>query len=177
MAFPRQSGFRRGSSRSPRRQVSWSLGPDGIHTKTAAAVTIFDIGSQAVVNGLTIVRIRGDFLATLTVAGVGEGFSRCAFGLCVITENVFNAGVGSVPSPIDDIGWDGWMVHGMFALLSSEAAVFGNGSSFYRSTIDGKAMRKWKASDILVGATQVADEVGTASITMALNTRVLAKLA
>ena len=46
----------------------------------------------------------------------------------------------------------------------------------FRMPIDSKAMRKWGDNEILVGVVEVESEVGTVSIRVAANTRLLLKL-
>jgi hypothetical protein len=61
---------------------------------------------------LTLVRTHGVFSAWFEVStGTFDGFDGVAFGLCIVSENAFNAGVAAVPTPIADEAWDGWIVH------------------------------------------------------------------
>ena len=113
-----------------------------------------------------------------------SGFSECAFGICIVSENAFGIGVTAIPSPIADIEWDGWFVYRTFALVSADAvaaaSVSHSGSSpllwSARFDIDSKAMRKFKESDVMVGVIEFQSEIGTATVDATLNTRILSKL-
>ncbi len=158
----------RGLSRSPRRQTSWGPGPFGIVASTTSSVALFSNGSQATVDGLTLVRLRGELLVfLLSVAGGNEGYSG-AFGVCIVSENAFNAGIASIPTPIADQSWDGWLAYQMFHVKSITGTIAdgANGPNIMaRYVIDSKAMRKFKQSDFLVAVTEMT-EVGTSSISL-----------
>ena len=162
-----------------RRASSWTSGPFGLISAIAAdSNNLFPTNQQAVDSGLTIVRTRGEFLAYLTTSGgaATEGF-RWAFGMCVVTANAAGIGVTAVPNPIDDIGWDGWLVYetGQIATMFTG---FGEASptQSVRVRIDSKAMRKFKETDVLVGVLGVFEQ-GAGSIMAAhLSSRVLLKL-
>ena len=44
-----------------------------------------------------------------------------AVGLCIVSENAFNAGIASIPTPITDIQWDGWLWYQSFSLRTPTA--------------------------------------------------------
>ena len=178
MAHGRQ--FRRGAIVSSRRKTSWSAGPQQIPTNlSAAGATLWALGSQALEDGLTAVRIRGEgSLLQVTTTTVLDGFANVGLGICNVSENAFNAGVASVPTPLTDIGWDGWMWHmllsefvGMSTTETGQA-----GSEYVRFPIETKAMRKTRASDVLVGVVELGTEVGAAVLRFQATSRVLDKL-
>ena len=175
MARSNQS-FRRGLSRSTARRPSWSQGPEGIVTRTASGQSLLT-GAQANVDELTVIRTRGilDVIMTAGAAAL-DGYDG-AVGICVVSENAFNAGVGSVPSPTVDIAWDGWLWYQMIH-VKTLTTTFADGvnaqSVVARYIIDSKVMRKTNLSDVIVVVIDVA-EVGTATATFHLDTRLLIK--
>ncbi len=185
--MPRSSrgSFRRGFPVSARRKTSWTVGPSGTIVGLAAAgSTLFTTGAQSTVDGLTMVRTRGELQAHLTdTTAAGDGFPRIACGLCVVAENAFDAGVASVPAPLTDISWDGWLWHRLFGLVSNEAIgpsaishAVNTDLSTFRTEIDSKAMRKLKGSDVVIAVFETGAEVGTAVMDVSINTRILSKL-
>ena len=172
---------RRGSyqARGSRRQTSWDEGPGGTGITQLSSVGSVFLGSvaQALVDGLTIVRLRGSFAAYLeTAAAVGQGYQG-AIGLGVVSENAFGVGITAVPTPITDSTWDGWLYHRFFGVHRSLAATgAGEGSSQIRFEVDSKAMRKIPESDALIAVVEMV-EIGTATIDMFFDSRILVKLA
>ena len=112
MAHARRFSSQRGSVR---RQTTWGQGPGSGSTPgspqtiSATGQTLLTIGSGIQLEGITLVRTRGEFTAFLTsVDALGSGFHG-AIGMCIVSENAFNAGVTAVPHPIADVSWDGWI--------------------------------------------------------------------
>ncbi len=132
-------------------------------------------------DGLTIVRIRAQIAFWLeVVTTIGDGFASAAFGMCVVNENAFGVGLTAIPDPIGDSGWDGWMVYQALAPIMGFSVTESENTgiiSQFRMDIDSKAMRKFKESDVLVGVLSVDDEVGAATLTWGLQSRILVKLA
>ena len=173
--------FQRQFQRTAVRQTSWSNGPGGTSgSLSAAGSALFASGSQALVDGLTLVRTRGRVTIWLTsIDAALSGFRQVAVGLCKVTENAFNAGVASVPTPITDIGWDGWIWHSQTQsmICPSATLVNGLGANLLQIDIDSKAMRKFDITDVNAAVIEVSGETGTAVITAELRTRVLDKIA
>ena len=174
--------FRQGGHVGSRRQTAWDIGPGqsaGIQV-TAAGSTLWALGSQALVSGLTTIRIRGMLTVNLAVTtSVGDGFDSVMAGICVVSANAFAAGVASVPTPIQDISWDGWMWHMILGRFRGAATteVARAPMEAGRFVIDSKAMRKIKATDVLIGVLEVGTETGTSTLEFSADTRVLDKLA
>ena len=166
MARPRRSFV-------ARRSTSWAVGASETRQLTAVGVTLWAVGSQAVVPGLTLVRTRGELLVAISSVAAVTDTMRMAFGLCVVSENAFGAGVGSVPTPDVDMAWDGWLWHRFVSLAVSAGSEAGTA----RIEIDSKAMRKIKETDVLIGVTEVIAESGTVVCSLRAETRVLMKLA
>ena len=126
-------------------------------------------------DGHTIVRLRGYFSARLTAAAsISDGFFG-AFGIGKATLAAFTAGVGAVPTPITEEAWDGWIYHEYFSVLSQTTTVLEDTSWLVRQ-IDSKAMRKLTIEDVIYVVFEMS-EVGTATMALNMNSRVLLKLA
>ena len=174
--------LRRGSfpARAARRRTGWEEGPGGsISTSfTSSGQAILNSGIQALLDGLTIARIRGKIQCQLeTATAAGDGFHG-AYALGVVTADAFNVGITAVPKPIDDIDWDGWMVHGFFdvhSVTSTLADGVNLNAVHFDKEIDGKAMRKFGLNDVLFGIVQVVEN-GAATLEVFFDSRLLFKL-
>ena len=175
-------GHQRGNSRFPRtsgvrRRVSWGTGPSGTVTIAAASVNLFGSGAQFATDDLTLVRTRGVLSIAMDSAGSnGDGFDELAFGMAVVSENAAGIGVTAVPDPLADIAWDGWVVHWTGPVWGPTTALLEGGVSNFQVEINSKGMRKTHQSDVLVALLSAGTEVGVASITAKLMSRVLVKL-
>ena len=166
--------------RGARRQTSWENGPFGRNAITTETSTLVPTGIAATLPGLTLIRVRGEmYLALTTAAAAFDGFGRIACGLAIVSENAFTVGgAGSVPDPLIDVGWEGWLWHWMGSLATNTAFTLpsNNGPSSVRVVIDSKSMRKWKETDVLCGVVSTDDEISSTTLRTSLNTRVLVKL-
>ena len=162
---------------SSRRVNKWGIGPQLTLTNATSSGNLFFTTGVALAaeSQVTIIRLRGEFLAFLTAAGAAEGFSG-AVGIGICTDEAFAAGVTAVPGPVDESDWDGWMWHSFFHVFEGFSAA-GDGSVIQsiRLPVDSKAMRKFSAGYTLFGTVQL-DEIGTATIQIACDTRTLLKL-
>ncbi len=186
MAFRR--GLSRGHlTRSPRRKTSWSEGVGGTATQsqiTASSSVIASAVLLIIEDGVTLIRTRGRLQLFLdNAAAGGEGFLG-AFGIAVATSAAVAAGAASVPTPITEQGWDGWLYWRAIQLMSASAITGGaatdrdvlNESLVVQNIeIDSKAMRKLKEEDTIYACLQVI-EIGTATLNWNLDSRVLFKL-
>ena len=167
---------------SNRRRTAWSAGPrqSAVPSITANGSFLWALGAQATLDGLTLVRVRGSLTTWLeVVTAIGDGFARVGFGLCNVSENAFNIGVTAVPTPLTDIGWDGWLWHALVApLIGLSVTEADNRGPLgqVRLEIDSKAMRKTRSSDVLVGVAEVSGEIGTATLQFMSECRILDKL-
>ena len=115
----------------------------------------------------TVVRVRGQvsikpttYAADITIVG--------AWGMGIVSEEAFNAGVASIPEPFSDADWGGWFVWRNF---SFHFEVIDNTGVFLASwdfEVDSKAMRKIGVNEVLVhvaesnlGAYSIAEGVRT----------------
>ena len=173
---------RQGSSRFPRtgarsrRQTTWLVGPQGETGVISSSVSaVLALGTQAIANGLTIVRTRGElFIQQQSSAAIGDGFEG-AFGLGIVSENASGIGVTAIPTPLADIGWDGWLYHRLFSVKAPTSTVIDGPGSLLRVEVDSKAMRKFKSTDVLVGVLEV-EELGVATMQLTFRSRVLVKI-
>ena len=145
----------------------------------AAGSSVWSLGSIALLDGLTIVRIRGELSLYLSVVTtVFDGFQRWAAGICIVSENAATVGVTAIPASLTDIGWDGWMWHHSAAGMAgfSTAETGQSVMEAVRIPIDTKAMRKLRETDVVVGVIEMGTEIGTATVRYAAQTRMLSKL-
>ena len=174
---------RSGSSRtfghrtSPRRKTAWDNGPGanaslGITSSTAG---IIGSGSEVLQDGVTLVRTRGyvNLVQTLGDASL-SGFTG-AVGLGLVGKPAFTAGVGSVPTPITEADWEGWIWHQLFDIRVPVAAAVGDTGGNLRFEIDAKAMRKTGLQEVLYFAIEVT-ETANAAMTVRAGSRMLFKL-
>jgi len=164
---------------SPRRQVSWEAGPDARDVViSTSSQSLWTTGVVALQGGLTVVRIRG-FINLWQTAGTaaGDGFFG-AVGIGITTDEAFLAGVASIPSPLSDLEWDGWVYHSFWdtrVLTGTFSDGVNAGLTYQRIEIDTKAMRKLKQGMTLFGSVGQI-ESGTAVVEYNADTRVLVKL-
>ena len=170
-----------------RRLTGWEQGPGqvGAQTEISASVqTLAALGTSVIVDGFTIIRVRGRFHAYLTNANsANEGFSG-AFGIGVVTTAAFVAGAASVPGPVTESAWEGWMFHQWIQMLSPAPMDGGVAADLDQQAaqtavqifdIDSKAMRKFRSDETIFGCLEVV-EAGTATMRWHLNSRMLLKL-
>ncbi len=138
---------------SARRENTW-IGPalqGSVAVAAAGASLIFSFDPFA--NGMpkpTVVRTRGvltitpqAFTADLTIHG--------AFGLGIVSDQAFAAGVVSMPEPFSDANWDGWFVWQSFALTLEFITASGTiQPANLQIEIDSKAMRKVSDNETVV---------------------------
>jgi len=171
MAF-RRSGSSRVSG--PRRLTNWGSGPggSGVASVSAGSSVILGSGIQFGSAG-TVVRIRGIFDMFLTAATAsGDGFFG-AVGIGLASLAAFTAGIGSLPTPLQESIWDGWLWHS-FISVHRDVTTGDSGSSSQRFSIDSKAMRKVSDEMVIYAAVDVV-EIGTAVASIFLDSRMLIK--
>ncbi len=169
MARPRFGGGGRG--RRDRRKTTWVAPADqdvvSVSTGGASLVASFDASANAML-APTIVRTRGivsifpqTFGADVQIGG--------AFGVCVVSDQAFAAGVASVPDPWDEAFWGGWYVWQPFSFRMEFSDTTGlllpANVSF---EVDSKAMRKITEDETIVMI--AASQTGAFNISMHLRT-------
>ena len=175
----------RGSSRGnvQRRRTSWELGPGstGATATNGSGSTVLGAGISPFADGLTLGRLRGEFMAYLDLAtAVGDGYIG-AFGIGLTTVASFAIGITALETPIDDEAWDGWLYHRYFALRAATIVVGAGAddgesinavSAGLRIEVDSKAMRKLNEETVVYAAIQVTEQ-GTATMRSHFNSRTL----
>ena len=176
-----------GQARSVRRKTSWSNGPGQTAPQTVINGTssnLANLGFTALSDGLTIVRVRGELMLWLSSAAASlDGFAG-ALGIGIVNTQAFLAGAASVPMPITEMDWEGWMYHRIIQLKSGGAIASSASTeqdetnavtAALRLVIDTKAMRKISGEETIFAALEVF-EVGTAVLNWSINSRMLSKL-
>jgi len=172
-----------------RRKTAWGIGPqtgvDGAPQAITTSISSLATGGAAAgQDGLTVVRIRGEFQAFLTAASANTNGYHGAFGIGTARTPAFTAGMASLPSPITDEDDELWLYHRYFSIISGSvidnAAALAEGvvnstCAALRFEVDSKAMRKFNLGDVLYAAVEVV-ELGTATMQWVFNSRVLDKL-
>ncbi len=168
MARLRRFGAPRGGGH--KRLTEWStFDPGGFESVSAAGALL--MSGLAFENPGTIVRTRGiitirpaDPEADATIAG--------AFGIGLVSQEAFTAGVASIPEPFTDSDWGGWMVMQPFALTVDVGAASSRLINSMTYEIDSKAMRKVEPNSVMA----IVVESLTGAFTIADGTRLLLKL-
>ena len=188
MAALRRSRFP--TSSGQRRKTSWAIGPnigaDGaIQTITGSSAVLATTGGNFNFDGDTLVRTRGELNLFLTVANASKDGFHGAFGIAIVSAAAFVAGAASVPTPLTEDNWDGWLYHRFFSCFSGgviaaataaqEESQVNNSAAAVRVEVDSKAMRK-VATDMTIFACFESVEVGTAQMAWSFNSRLLLKL-
>ena len=173
----------RTGAQSLRRKTGWEEGPGGggIFTITGSSSIILGAGTQALNDGLTLVRLRGRFSCYLSAAAAANEGYIGAFGIGICTNAAFAVGVSAVPTPITEIQENIWLFHQFIQLRSN--VIFGGGIAFgeipnaglQQFDVDSKAMRKLRVGDTIYACLEVS-ESGTATMRGDFDSRVLVKL-
>jgi len=183
----RSFGSFRGRPAPARRISSWDLGPGGTGAQTQLSGSIVSIVNAAITpteDGLTVVRIRGELSMYLSSADVAQSGFSGAFGIGKATAAAVLAGAASVPTPITEEGWDGWLYHRFFTMkavapLDGGASADLDGLSVPQCSrvieVDTRAMRKLDIEDSVFAIVEVI-EVGTSVFNWSFNSRMLLKL-
>ena len=190
MPAGRGSGFRTSVVRRQKRKTSWGIGPqtgvDGALQSITASSAVLATGAVGITaDGQTLVRTRGELSLFLSAAtGIADGFHG-AFGIAVASAAAVTAGAASVPTPITEEGWDGWLYHRYFstfaggtiaaATAAQQADQVNNMSAALKIEVDSKAMRKLETQMSIYAAVEVI-VAGAGTLRWAFNSRMLFKL-
>ena len=180
----RRSVFPLGRGQSQRRRVGWEEGIGQVADQTNFTGSASDLVSSALtvlLDGLTLVRTRGVLqFSLLTASAPSEGFAG-AFGIGVATTAAVTAGASSVPTPITEQSWDGWLYWvaikavSMSVVDQTDDSPLNVGLASQTIHVDSKAMRKLREDDSIYGAMELT-EIGTATLRWAFDSRMLIKL-
>ena len=163
-----------------RRASSWEDGPGGttIQSFSSTGSGFLGAGAQALRDGLTLVRLRGQAALYLSdVTSVLDGFVG-AVGIGIFTAEAFAIGITAVPTPIADAKWDGWIYWKPFQLVSQTTTDTLLGEEVLgadKFEVDTKAMRKLREGDTVAMVMEVVER-GTAVIKADFDSRMLLKL-
>jgi len=182
-----QRGRFRGRQSSLRRRKAWELGPGGVTAQTGIASSVAIIVTSTVstlLDGLTVMRIRGSLELWLgTSNGAAGGFAG-AFGIAKASTAAVAAGAASVPTPVTEQSWDGWMYwqsiliksHGVIdGTVSNDGDAINAVTAAQRIIIDTKAMRKTAIDESIYACLEVT-EAGTATMEWHMDSRMLVAL-
>ena len=138
-------------ARTERRKSTW-VGPadqgyQAVATGAKVIVAAFDPQASFMLNP-TIVRTRGE-VSIFLAAGADVSVTG-AFGIAVVTDRAFAAGVASLPDSVTDAGWNGWFVWRSFAQVVSFDDATGQRLFAFGFQVDSKAMRKIGAEETMV---------------------------
>ena len=187
MPGSRRSRFPRSSERH---RSSWEVGPEtsangGPQTLTASVSQLAGVFTAASEDGQTLIRTRGELVVFLRTAGSANDGFHGAFGIAKATSAAVLAGAASVPTPITEEAWDGWLYHRYFSCLAAgpiaaataaqEALQVSNVTAAIRIEVDSKAMRKIDVDEAMYAVIEVI-EIGAATATWSFNCRMLFKL-
>jgi len=165
-------GFRRAAQRRP---TFWEGAiVQSLPSIAGVASTVGTIVSEANLENTpnaTIVRVRGSY--GFTTASL-DGTAVLAMGIMLVNAPALSVGIGSLPTPITDIGSD-WLWWDSVGLDNVGTA--GDGPTLAgQRMIDSKAMRKTKFNQVLVLITEIQGLGAAAGIaTIATGLRVLFK--
>ncbi len=163
-----------------RRSTAWELGTGGTTSTNLFSSTATFIGSAVtpLIDGNTIIRIRGFLkVVLLSTDAVSGGFSG-AFGIGLASEAAVAAGIASVPTPITEQGSENWLYWRAFAVDAVTATIADGVNAFgsvFEVEIDSKAMRKFPEDLSIYACTEVV-EAGVSSANVWHDSRLLIKL-
>ena len=174
-------GSTRGRTIGQPHRTSWEVGPGGTAVTPTSVAGSFFLGQavQATFDTLTLIRLRGEFSAFLNLATSSLDGYAGAFGIGIASFAAITAGIASVPTPITEESSENWLYHHYFSLkagfpFSAGADPGGNDNALTRFDVDSKAMRKIPTDLAIYAAIEVV-EVGTASMQVQFNSRILVK--
>ena len=144
-------------TRRSQRLTEWLLGFVSTDTTTIPAsskVLLASIPGTALdaFSPATIIRTRGSVYVGSDQSAADE-VQVGGLGLTFVSETAQAAGVASLPGPITQFGWEGWLWYQMFAQLGTRNTGGGtitrlSGGQVYE--VDSKAMRKFTSDQSLV---------------------------
>ena len=156
--------------RGARRQTTW-VGPAdqggvGVAAGGATIIQSFDPIANAFAKP-TVVRTRG--AVTITPSTFGADINiHGAYGVGIVSDQAFAAGIASIPEPFDEAGWDGWFVWRSFQLTYEFHDATGSLLGQLVHEVDSKAMRKVTDNETIVMVAQ--SQAGAFNISMHLRT-------
>ena len=161
--------------RGIRRATFWGRSPaDTADTSLAASTALLDSTAIPLVQGETIIRVRGHIGVKSDQIAASEQFVG-AVGMCVATDQAVAVGVGSIPTPYTDSDSELWFMHQFFIgglTVASSIGIVGIPWKIF--DFDSKAMRKMPFGNTLCVVVENGAAVG---VKYFLNYSVLFKVA
>ena len=107
----------------------------------------------------TLLRLRGEVYMELD-AGATDEMATVAVGVGVVSARAAIAGTGSIPRPATDGAYP-WLWHGFMNVSSGQGASVpvDLASLFDRLSVDSKAMRKLKETEVIVIVFEICESV------------------
>ena len=162
-----RQGFRSRGSMAPKRQIA----NDGLSQFSGTQIT-FGVANQItaannggfgiVVPAATLVRTRGCLRVSVVTSGIAGGRIMGAMGMIVVSTEAFTVGgLGSLPTPLDDIEND-WFVYQPFCLHTDATDPSANDVySDFLVNFDSRGQRKLKTGDLLAIVYEAAQSHST----------------
>jgi len=175
------NGFRHRRATTPRRAKGWGEGPGKAAAQTVlttSTIDLIDLGTQFLVDGLTLLRLRGTYTANVSAASAANSGFAGSFGIGLTDLKAFNVGVTALPSPTADADWDGWLfweAWSMKVLTSTITDAINAPAINLRIPVDTKAMRKLRTDDVLFAMVEVL-EVSDSTMNHHFDSRILLAL-
>ena len=162
-----------------KRATQWGIGPGGVGPTNFSATGSALLGSGVTFGASgTVIRIRGWLSATLDSYTTASNGYAGAVGIGLVSAAAFAAGIASVPTPITEAAWDGWLWHQFIQLhgaLAAGSTSVGVTAGAISREVDTKAMRKVFDEMVIFAAAEFT-ESGTAALRLHLDSRLLLKL-
>jgi len=165
----------RGRGVSVKRKAAWDTFNFGrVNALMADGTALFSLGFAALLEGTTIVRLRGELLISSTLTS-GDS-AEYALGIGITSAEAFAVGVTALPSPITDGFWPGWFVH-QWCSVGSISSSTTQDTQNARFELDSKAMRKFVRGQVCFAVVEMDNEQTTGvSADLQCNARVMVKL-
>ena len=162
----------RGSSRAGRKpDYKWTGLDFDLGSLTSGSNVLTSIATWPFQGSVTLMRVRGT-IAYNCLGASTVGFASVSFGLIVVTDEAFTAGVASVPDPRDAPEAD-WLWKGQLYTRAESTTTATIRSPVAVVEVDSKAMRKAKDVQRLVLVTSPLTLTGTLQTEVAGEIRAL----
>ncbi len=129
------------------------------------------LGSAPFEEAATIMRTRGQ-VSIIPQAVSADVAIAGAFGIGIVSQEAFAAGVASIPEPFSDGDWGGWFVWRAFTYRLEFIDASGTEFPNWTLEIDSKAMRKVSTNEVAV----LVAESQAGAFAIATPVRLLVKL-
>ncbi len=143
--------------RRPRRQVEWAgleFGPTNVAASPVLVASLDETLVQLLVPA-TLVRVRGILHVASDQQVAFEQFFGVLAGI-VVQGTAETAGIGSIPTPLTEIGEDNYFLYQPFAGSEERHASGEPGRSGWQYMIDSRAQRKLESGDALAFPCEVS---------------------